>query len=45
VRNGTVAAKMSNQIPEITKTMRVAEMIAMGKNYQKIMLQCLTVMP
>lgn len=31
VRNGTVAAKMSNQIPEITKTMRVAAMITLGE--------------
>ena len=37
VRSGTEAAKMSNQIPEITKTMRVGEMIAineqLGKKY------------
>lgn len=30
-RNGTKAAKMSNQVPEIMKTMRVSEMIATGE--------------
>ena len=31
VRNGTVAAKMANQVAEITKTMRVADMIAVSE--------------
>ena len=35
VRNGTPAARMEQQVPEITKTMRVAEMIAVGEQLAK----------
>jgi len=36
VRSGTLAAKMSDQIPEIVKTMRVSEMIAVNEQLGNI---------
>lgn len=35
VRTGTVAARMDNHIPEITKTMRVSQMITVGEELSR----------